>query len=121
MTESEPEDLFDDLPEGDDVEVAPRPKRLLAIFGVALAGFVFIGVAGAALILFFVLRVRDHTDPNHAVRDKYTNAYSSCVRHGGAQDSCSAATLIACERDGWWKQAARAGQRETVCLATVPD
>lgn len=121
MSESEPEDLFDDLPDDDEsAEIAGRPRRLLVIFGVALAGFVFIGVAGAALLLYFVIRVRDHTDPNHTVRAKYTNSYTRCVQAGKNKYSCGIQVLQACESDPWWNNSARTGQRETVCLATVP-
>jgi hypothetical protein len=120
MTEFEPDDdFFDDLPEN--VEPVGGPRRLLVVFGAALAAFVFVGVAGAALLFFLVLRVRDHTDPNHAVRDKYANRYTACVRAGGTAGSCSASVLTACERDGWWRQPSRTPQRETVCLATVPS
>jgi len=118
MTEPD-DDLFDDLPET--VEAVAGPRRLLVVLGIVMAGFVFIGVAGAALIFFFVLRVRDHADPNHTVRAKYTHQYTNCVAAGGTKDTCSASVLLACEKDSWWKQPARAGQRETVCLNTVPD
>jgi len=122
MTEQN-DDLFD---EDDDaveqtVETIHTPRRLLVVLGSVMAGFVFIGVAGAALIFFFVLRVRDHTDPNHTVRSKYSNRYASCVAAGGQADSCSASVLLACEKDSWWDQPSRMGQRETVCLATVPN
>ena len=118
------DDLFDDVATedvGPEVEHVGGPRRLLVILGIVMAGFVFIGVAGATLIFYFVLRVRDHTDPNHTVRAKYSHRYTTCVRDGGTRQACSVAVIAACEKDGWWRQAARVGQRETVCLATVPN
>ena len=103
---------------GDAVHASP-PRKAVVAFAVALAAFVFIGVAGAALLFFLVLRIRDHTDPNHTVRATYSHRYTSCVRSGGAPGDCAATVLMACEKDRWWTQPARAGQRETICLATV--
>ena len=75
----------------------------------------------AALLFFLVLRIRDHTDPNHTVRTKYSNSYTP-LRAGrcGQVDLCGVKVLKACEKDSWWTQPSRTGQRETVCLATVP-
>lgn len=120
MTEPEPnDDLFDDIEET--VERIVAPQRVLVVLGAVMAGFVFIGVAGTALIFFFVLRVRDHADPNHTVRTKYANSYARCVQSGADKYGCGITVLQACEKDGWWDKPARTGQRETVCLATVPD
>lgn len=120
MTEPD-DDLFDDGFDDVEVEPAGRRRRLLVILGIVMAAFVFIGVAGTALILYFVVRVRDHTDPNHTIRAKYSHRYTACVQQGGAESTCSDSVFAACERDGWWKQAARAPQRDTVCRKTVPD
>ena len=119
---TEPHDdggLFDDIG-SDEVVRATGPRRLVVTFGIALAAFVFIGVAAGALLFFLVLRIRDHADPNHTVRARYANSYTRCVQHGGTSSACSAQVLIACERDAWWSAPAHTGQRETVCLATVP-
>ena len=124
---SEPEDLFDPFEEGtfedsaEDVEPTRGPRRLLVVFGAVLAGFVFLGVAATALVFFLVLRVRDHADPNHTVRTKYANRYASCVQGGGDKYDCGIKVLQACEVDAYWNNPDRTDQRETVCLATVPD
>ncbi|MCW2495959.1 hypothetical protein [Jatrophihabitans sp.] len=115
----EVEELFDDE-DDDEVSVAPRPRRVLAVFGIALAGFVFIAIAGAVLFAVLIFRVRDRADPNHTVRQKYQARYSHCVTQGGSKDSCSITVLEACEQDHWWTDPGRVDQRETVCLATVP-
>ena len=120
MTEPEPDDFLDGLDDQVAAVAVTPPRRLLVVLGAVMAAFVFIGIAGAALIFFFVLRVRDHADPNHTVRAKYSHRYTSCVQSGGAKDTCSAAVLTACEHDSWWTQPSRTGQRENVCLATVP-
>lgn len=121
MTEGDDDDLFDNEGEDDvEVESAGRPRRSLVILGVVMAAFVFIGVAGTVLILYFVVRVRDHTDPNHTIRAKYSNRYTTCVQKGGSESQCSDSVYAACEHDGWWKQAARAPQRDTECRKTVP-
>ena len=113
------DDLFDDA-ELDDVSIAPRNKRLFAVFGIALAGFVFIAVAATALILWLVFVTRDRIDPNHTVRQKYQARYATCVAGGGGVDGCSGKTLTACEADPWWVNPSHHAQRETVCLAVVP-
>jgi hypothetical protein len=115
------ETLDGDTVDGETLERVHAPRRVLVVFGAVLAAFVFIGVAGTALIFFIVLRIRDHTDPNHTVRAKYSNSYASCVQGGGNQYSCGIKVLQACEKDSWWQKQSRVGQRETVCLATVPD
>ena len=110
--------LFDDVDADGVPDVrAAAPRKLVLTFGVALAVFVFIGVAGATLLVFLVLRIRDHADPNHTVRATYSHRYTSCVQSGGTADDCSTQVLIACEKDPWWTQPARTGQRETICLA----
>ena len=89
-------------PEGDS-HVSQKLQKQLQIG----AAFVFIGVAGTALIFFIVLRIRDHTDPNHTVRAKYSNSYASCVQLGGDQYACGVKVLQACEKDSWWQQPSR--------------
>ena len=117
------EDLFDNtaVDAEDDIVQASAPRKLMVTFGVALAAFVFIGVAGGALLFFLVLRIRDHTDPNHTVRARYTNSYTRCVQTGANKYTCGIQVLQACEADKWWNDSSRVDQRETVCLATVPD
>ncbi len=118
--DSEEQD-FDGQAFDDEVELVGRSRRLIVAFGLALAALVFIGIAGATLIAVLIFRIRDHTDPNHTVRQQYTARYASCVRSGGDKYGCGVTVLQACEKDSWWRNPARTEQRETVCLATVPD
>jgi hypothetical protein len=101
-------------------EIFGRPRKLVVAFVLALASFVFIAIAGVALVALLYVRIRDHADPNHAIRNKYETRYSRCVQHGGDRYSCGITVLQACENDHYWNAPDRSGQRDTTCKATVP-